>query len=69
MRLIAVGSAIGLAGYLALGNVLQAMLYEVGPHDPLALGTVVAVLAAVGAVATYGPARRAASVDPVEALR
>jgi putative ABC transport system permease protein len=45
------------------------MLYEIEPLDPLVLGTVALLLVAVATLATYIPARRAARVDPMVALR
>jgi ABC-type antimicrobial peptide transport system permease subunit len=48
---------------------MRSLLYGVGPHDPGTFLTVVAVLATVAAIASYLPARRAARVDPVIALR
>jgi len=63
------GIAVGVAAGLALTRVLRTLLFQVGPHDP---GTVLAVSATVGIVALvacYLPARRAARVDPVVALR
>ena len=64
-----IGLAVGLATALGLTRVLRNMLYEVGPRDPLALGLVAAVLVGVAVLASYLPARRAARVDPLTALR
>ena len=69
MILAGVGIAIGLAGSLALSQVLSSLLFEVSPRDPLTLTAVALLMALVAALATYLPARRAAKVDPVEALR
>jgi predicted permease len=64
-----VGLAIGLAGALGLTRLLKNMLYEIGPRDPVSFGAVALVLVAVALVASYLPARRAAKVDPLTALR
>ncbi|HEY9227293.1 MAG TPA: ABC transporter permease [Gemmatimonadaceae bacterium] len=63
------GLAIGLAGALGLTRLLTKMLYEIGPRDPLPLGMVALVLVGVAMLASYIPARRAARVDPLTALR
>jgi putative ABC transport system permease protein len=67
--LVAVGLAIGGVGAIALGRGMRSLLYGVGPNDPATLLTVAAVLVVVAGVASYLPARRAARVDPVVALR
>jgi predicted permease len=59
----------GLAGALVLTRLLQALLFGVSPTDPLTFVVVAAVLAAVALMATLLPARRAARVDPLPALR
>ena len=64
-----VGLAIGLAAALGLTRVLKNMLYEIGPRDPLPLAVVALVLVGVALLASYLPARRAARVDPLSALR
>ena len=67
--LSAVGLAVGLGGSLILGRLLDRHLFQVSTTDPLSfLGTAV-VVGAVTVVASYIPARRAASVDPMVALR
>jgi len=50
-------------------RVLTEMLYRVEPHDPLTLAATIALLAAVSAAAICLPARRAATLDPMVALR
>jgi len=50
-------------------RLLRSLLYEVSPADPVALGAAVALLAAVAFAAHWVPARRAARVAPVEALK
>jgi putative ABC transport system permease protein len=64
-----VGLAIGLVGALALSRLLASSLFGVQPTDPATLGAVSAVVLAVALLASYVPARRAADVDPVSALR
>jgi predicted permease len=64
-----VGISAGLAGTLALGNVLKSLLYEVAPTDPLTIGAVSILLLLVTVLACYFPARRALRVDPLVALR
>jgi putative ABC transport system permease protein len=63
------GVAVGLVAALALTRLMASLLFEVSAHDPATFGTVALVLTAVSAAATYLPARRAAGVDPVRALR
>lgn len=65
----AVGVAIGLAVAAELTRYLRAMLYGVRPTDPLSLGAAAVVLLAAAGLAAWLPARRAASVDPWQALR
>ena len=64
-----VGVAAGLAGALALTRFLASMLYGVRPTDPLTFIVVALVLTATALLACYIPARRAAGIDPIEALR
>jgi predicted permease len=63
------GIALGVAGALLLGRVLEGLLYGVRSHDPLTLLVTATGLVAVAAVACWIPARRAAAIDPVIALR
>jgi predicted permease len=67
--LVAIGLAIGLAGSLAAGKLTRALLFEISPMDPVTYIVVPAVLAAVAVTAAMLPARRAARVDPIVALR
>ena len=67
--LASVGIVIGLACSAAVTRLLQSMLFEVKASDPLTYTVVIAALAGVALAASYVPARRAASVDPMAALR
>ena len=67
--LVGIGAAVGLAGALALSRVLKGMLYGVTGSDPMTYLLVAAGLMAVAVGAMLLPARRAAAVDPVVALR
>jgi ABC-type antimicrobial peptide transport system permease subunit len=69
MLMVGIGLAIGTAGALALGRIVAGLLYGVTPADPPTMVTVAVFLAAVAMVATYLPARRAARVDPIAALK
>ncbi len=69
MRLVAVGGVVGLIVSLALSRSLKSLLYGVGPRDPASFIGVAVVLGAAAMLATLLPARRAASINPVEALR
>ena len=69
LLLTIVGLAGGLVIALALGRVLASQLYGITPNDPSTLALVAALLAAVGLAAAAGPAVRAASIDPIVALR
>jgi predicted permease len=67
--LAAVGLALGIATALALTRILAGSLYEVTPTDPVTFASVSATLLAVAILAAAIPARRAATVDPLESLR
>ena len=69
MTLAAIGVALGLGAAWLLTRVLTSMLYSVKARDPLIFTSVAVLLCAVALVASYLPARRALSVDPVVALR
>ena len=64
-----VGLGVGLAGALAAGRLISTLLFGVTPADPTTLASVVCALAGAAGLATYVPARRAARVDPNDALR
>jgi len=69
MRLVAAGMAAGLLLAFALAEVLSSQLFEVSAFDPITLLVMALVMAAVAVLASYIPARRAANVDPIVALR
>ena len=69
LRVAAAGIAVGLVGAVATTRVMQSLLFGVTPTDPVTLAGVTVVLVAIGALASYAPARRATTVDPVEVLR
>jgi len=69
ITLTLIGVTIGLAGALGLTRFLSGLLYGVKPSDPLTLVTVSALLITVALIACYIPARQAARVDPLEALK
>jgi putative ABC transport system permease protein len=63
------GLALGLAGSLAVTRLLSSLLFGVSPRDPGTLIAAAAILTVVAFMASYIPARRAANVDPLVALR
>jgi len=67
--LIGIGITIGAALALAGGRAAGSLLFGLKPHDPLTLALAVMILAAIGLAASFVPARRAAQVDPMVALR
>jgi putative ABC transport system permease protein len=67
--LIGVGIAVGLAVALVTTRLLQSLLFQVSPADPITLVIVCVVLLGVAGVAAYLPARRATRIDPIAALR
>jgi ABC-type lipoprotein release transport system permease subunit len=66
---VAVGLAIGVAGAAAVTRLIASFLFETEPTDPLTFGATAVALAATALLAAWIPARRAAHVDPVKALR
>jgi ABC-type antimicrobial peptide transport system permease subunit len=68
-RIVAVGVVLGLGAAYFLGRAAQSLLFEVQGLDPLVFGGVAVLLATVAFSAGYLPARRAARVDPMVALR
>jgi ABC-type lipoprotein release transport system permease subunit len=69
LRIVGIGAAVGIAGAAISGRLLTSLLYGTRPADPIALAAAVAVLAVTSALASWGPASRAAKVDPAITLR
>lgn len=69
VKLTLIGMVLGIAGALAATQVLSSLLFEVKPADPMTFLVLSLLLAAAALFATYVPARRAAKVDPMVALR
>jgi putative ABC transport system permease protein len=69
MAPVLLGLTVGMVAALTLGRLLTTQLYEVSPHNPALLATTALTLGVVALLACFVPARRAALVDPVQALR
>jgi putative ABC transport system permease protein len=69
MKPVVIGLAIGIVSAFALGRLIASQLYQVSAHDPALLGGTTILLSAIALVACLLPARRAAMVDPIQALR
>ena len=69
LRVGALGVILGLGGAVIAGQALRRLLFGVSATDPITLGAVALVIAAAVVVASFLPARRAARVDPMVALR
>ena len=69
LRLIAIGVSLGVLAALGLTRFLASLLYDTPPTHPATFVAVVLILVAIGALACFIPALRAARVDPVVALR
>jgi ABC-type antimicrobial peptide transport system permease subunit len=67
--LASMGTAIGFMGAVAVARIMGSMLYETKPLDPLTFAIVPLLLTIVTLLACYVPARRAARIDPMDALR
>jgi ABC-type antimicrobial peptide transport system permease subunit len=63
------GSAVGLGAALAGSRVIESLLYEVSPRDPVVLATTMVALMAIALTACWLPARRASRVSPLQAIR
>jgi len=68
-KVVLIGLAIGLVGALLLTRLMEAILFNIRPTDPATYAAVTVFMFTIGLLATYVPARRAARVDPMEALR
>ena len=68
-KLLAIGSAAGLLLGILASRVLAFIVYQATPRDPMVLAGVVVSMALLGILATWIPARRALSIDPVILLR
>jgi putative ABC transport system permease protein len=66
---VGLGLLIGIPAAIAAGHLMAAELYGINGWNPLVLGTTTAVLSLVALLAAALPARRAAAVEPMEALR
>ena len=69
LRLIALGGALGLVAALAATQLLNHLLFNIGPRDPGTFAAVALLLGLIALIATLIPARSAMRVNPVEALR
>ncbi|HEY4321806.1 MAG TPA: ABC transporter permease [Gemmatimonadales bacterium] len=69
MRVVLLGTVLGVVGALGTTRLLQSMLYGTRATDPLAFGAVVLLLLATAWLASWGPARRSTTVDPIRAIR
>jgi putative ABC transport system permease protein len=69
LRTILIGISTGIAGSLALTRFVRSLLFGVSATDPLTLGSMILLLTSAALLACYLPARRAAKVDPMVALR
>lgn len=69
LTLVVIGVAIGLPVALALSRLMRAVFYGIEPHDPLTVTGTIGIMLTVAALAAWIPARRAAKIDPMAALR
>jgi ABC-type antimicrobial peptide transport system permease subunit len=69
LRMVLIGLSLGLVGAVVVTGIMRSLLYEVKPRDPLTFAVVTLLLVVVALAAAFIPARRAARVDPVLALR
>jgi len=67
--LTGVGVAFGLVASFITMRLMSSLLFDVSPVDPITYGSITALIAVIAYVACYLPSRRAASVEPVNALR
>jgi len=64
-----IGLGLGLFGALILSRLMGILLYNTSPMDPISYGIVISFVSVISILACYIPARRAAKIDPMEALR
>jgi putative ABC transport system permease protein len=69
LKMTLAGVVIGAAGALLLTRLMQSMVFGISPSDPISFAIAAASLIVAALLATYLPARRAAAVDPTQALR
>ena len=69
MQPVVIGLLVGVAGAIATATALRSLLFGIAPTDPISLGGVVLILLLTSGLACYLPARRAAQLDPMTALR
>lgn len=69
LRLVLLGSLLGVLGSLTVTHIFESQLFEIKGYDPLTLVIAIGFLLATAAAACWVPARRAAHVEPVTALR
>jgi putative ABC transport system permease protein len=69
VKLVGIGAAIGVAGALLASRTMESLLYGVKPADPWTFAAIVVMIAGTALLASYLPARRAAKVDPLVAIR
>ena len=67
--LAGIGLVLGLAGSVVVSRLARSLLFSVSPTDPVVFGGTALALGAAALLASYLPARRAARIDPVSALR
>jgi ABC-type antimicrobial peptide transport system permease subunit len=69
LQLAAAGTALGVPLAMVFARLISSQLYGISPADPLTIAGSAALLAGIALIASYIPARRAANVDPIVALR
>jgi ABC-type antimicrobial peptide transport system permease subunit len=67
--LTGVGLVVGIVAAIAFGRWMSALLFGVGPLDPVTYVAAVGIILLAAALASYVPARRAAAIDPIETLK